>query len=29
MILKDGKHAIIKLKSEYSAEDIGMRIGIF
>ncbi len=29
MILKDGKHAIIKLKPEYSAEDIGMRIGIF
>ena len=28
-ILKDGKHAIIKLKSEYSAEEIGMRIGIF
>jgi large subunit ribosomal protein L23 len=29
MILKDGKHAIIKLKPEYSAEEIGMRIGIF
>jgi len=28
-IRKDGKHAIIKLKEEYSAEDIGMRIGIF
>jgi large subunit ribosomal protein L23 len=28
-ILKDGKHAIIKLKSGYSAEEIGMRIGIF
>jgi len=28
-ILKDGKHAIIKLKPEYSAEEIGMRIGIF
>ena len=28
-ILKDGKHAIITLTSEYSAEDIGMRIGIF
>lgn len=29
MILKDGKHAIIKLKEGYSAEDIGMRIGVF
>ena len=29
MILKDGKHAIVKLKPEYSAEEIGMRIGIF
>ena len=29
MILKDGRHAIIKLKPEYSAEDIGMRIGVF
>jgi len=28
-IMKDGKHAIIKLKPEYSAEEIGMRIGIF
>jgi large subunit ribosomal protein L23 len=28
-ILKDGKHAIIKLKEGYSAEDIGMRIGVF
>jgi large subunit ribosomal protein L23 len=28
-ILKDGKHAIIKLKKEFSAEEIGMRIGIF
>jgi large subunit ribosomal protein L23 len=28
-ILKDGKHAIIKLKPGYSAEEIGMRIGIF
>ncbi len=28
-VLKDGKHAIIKLKPEYSAEEIGMRIGIF
>jgi len=26
---KDGKHAIIKLKPEYSAEEIGMRIGVF
>ncbi len=26
---KDGKHAIIKLKEGYSAEDIGMRIGVF
>ena len=29
MILADGKHAIIKLKEGYSAEDIGMRIGVF
>ena len=28
-ILKDGKHAIITLTPDYSAEDIGMRIGIF
>jgi len=28
-IMRDGKHAIIKLKSGYSAEEIGMRIGIF
>ncbi len=26
---KDGKHAIIKLTPEFSAEDIGMRIGVF
>jgi large subunit ribosomal protein L23 len=26
---RDGKHAIIKLKAGYSAEEIGMRIGIF
>ncbi len=26
---EDGKHAIIKLKPEYSAEEIGMRIGVF
>ena len=28
-IAADGKHAIIKLKPGYSAEDIGMRIGVF
>lgn len=28
-IKKDGKHAVIKLKPEYSAEEIGMRIGVF
>jgi large subunit ribosomal protein L23 len=28
-VSKDGKHAIIKLKEGYSAEEIGMRIGIF
>ncbi len=28
-IMRDGKHAIIKLKPQYSAEEIGMRIGIF
>ncbi len=28
-IRKDGKHAIIKLKPQYSAEEIGMRIGVF
>ncbi|MFQ5837557.1 MAG: 50S ribosomal protein L23 [Thermoplasmata archaeon] len=28
-IKRDGKHAIIKLKEDYSAEEIGMRIGIF
>ena len=27
--MKSGKHAIIKLKEGYSAEEIGMRIGIF
>ena len=26
---KEGKHAIIKLAEGYSAEDIGMRIGVF
>lgn len=28
-IRTDGKHAIIKLRPEYSAEEIGMRIGVF
>ena len=28
-ISKRGKHAIIKLTEEYSAEEIGMRIGVF
>ena len=28
-IQKDGKHAIIKLADGYSAEDVGMRIGIY
>jgi large subunit ribosomal protein L23 len=28
-MMNDGKHAIIKLKAGYSAEEIGMRIGIF
>ena len=28
-IREDGKHAIIKLRPEYSAEEIGMRIGVF
>ncbi|MFA5896021.1 MAG: 50S ribosomal protein L23 [Thermoplasmata archaeon] len=28
-IRNDGKHAIIKLKEGYSAEEIGMRIGVF
>ena len=28
-IQKDGKHAIIKLDDGYSAEDVGMRIGVF
>ena len=26
---KDGKHAIIKLKPGFSAEEIGMRVGVF
>ena len=28
-IRRDGKHAIIKLREGFSAEDIGMRIGVF
>ena len=28
-VRKDGKHAIIKLKPGFSAEEIGMRIGVF
>ncbi len=28
-IARDGKHAIVKLAEGYSAEDIGMRIGVF
>lgn len=28
-IMKDGKHAIIKLTDEFSAEEVGMRLGIF
>lgn len=28
-IRKDGKHAIVKLTEDYSAEEVGMRIGIF
>lgn len=28
-IRHDGKHAIVKLAEGYSAEDIGMRIGVF
>ena len=26
---KEGKHAIIKLSEGFSAEDVGMRIGVF
>ncbi len=29
MITKHGKKAIVKLAKEYSAEEIGMRLGIF
>ena len=28
-ITRRGKHAMVKLKPEYSAEEVGMRIGIF
>lgn len=28
-IQRDGKHAIIKLSEGFSAEDIGMRVGVF
>lgn len=28
-IMKDGKHAIIKLTEDFSAEEVGMRLGIF
>ena len=28
-IQKDGKHAIIKLSEGYSAEGVGMRVGVF
>ena len=28
-VRRDGKHAVIKLKTEFSAEEIGMRIGVF
>jgi len=28
-IQKDGKHAIIKLADGYSAEEVGMRVGVF
>ena len=28
-VARDGKHAIFKLAEGYSAEDIGMRIGVF
>ena len=29
LIMKNGKRAIVKLSPEYSAEEIGMRIGVF
>ncbi|MBM4247940.1 MAG: 50S ribosomal protein L23 [Euryarchaeota archaeon] len=28
-INSEGKHAIVKLTKDYSAEDLGMRIGVF
>jgi large subunit ribosomal protein L23 len=28
-INREGKHAIVKLTKEFSAEDLGMRIGVF
>ncbi|HDD56939.1 MAG TPA: 50S ribosomal protein L23, partial [Thermoplasmatales archaeon] len=28
-VTRTGKHAVVKLKPEYSAEEVGMRIGIF
>ena len=28
-IQKDGNHAVIKLAEGYSAEDVGMRVGVF
>ena len=28
-IMKDGKHAIIKMTEDFSAEEVGMRLGIF
>ncbi|MCQ2052627.1 MAG: 50S ribosomal protein L23 [archaeon] len=28
-IQKNGKHAIIKLSEGYTAEDVGMRVGVF
>lgn len=28
-IQKNGKHAIIKLSKGYTAEDVGMRVGVF
>jgi large subunit ribosomal protein L23 len=28
-IMKNGKHAIIKLTKDFSAEEVGMRLGIF
>ncbi len=29
LVRRDGKHAIIKLKPGFSAEEVGMRIGVF